>query len=89
MSLKQRDQILQEYSKAIGKGLDINFKGIVFEKMDPGTLGYNNGNGHVYLNEKLLRNPKEVVNLIDTIAHEARYQMQSEAIKNPENFGVR
>jgi len=88
MSVKQRDQIVQEYSKAIGKGLDINYKGIVFEKMQPGLLGYNNGNGYVYLNDTLIKNPKEVVNLIDTVAHEARHQMQSEAIKNPEKFGV-
>jgi len=88
MSVKQRDQIIQEYSKAVGKGLDINFKGVVFEKMQSGTLGYNNGDGHVYLNNDLLKNPKEIVNLIDTVAHEARHQMQSEAIKNPEKFGI-
>jgi len=88
MSVKERDQIVQEYSKAVGEGLDIDFKGIVFEQMEPGLMGYNNGNGYVYLNENLLRDPKEVVNLIDTVAHEARHQMQTEAIKNPERFGI-
>jgi hypothetical protein len=88
MSEKQREQIVKDYSNAIGKGLDINFKGVVFETMDPYVMGYNNGDGHVYLNKELINYPGAVVTLIDTIAHEARHQMQQEAIKNPEKFGI-
>jgi len=88
MSLKQREIKLAEYSDAVGKGLDINYKGIVYETMKPNEFGYNNGDGHVYLNKDLLRSPAEVINLIDTVTHEYRHQMQSEAMKNPEKFGL-
>jgi len=88
MSVKQREQIVTEYSNAVGKGLNIDYKGIVYEKMSPNTLGYNKGDGHVYLNKDLLKHPGAVINIIDTVAHESRHQMQSEAIKNPEKFGV-
>jgi hypothetical protein len=88
MGIEQRGQIVREYSKAIGNGLNIDFKGVVFEPMKNNISGYNNGNGRIYLNDNLLRNPSEVINLIDTITHEARHQMQFEAIQNPEKFGL-
>jgi predicted Zn-dependent protease len=88
MSDKQREKIVTEYAGKIGNGLNIDYKGIVYEKMSPNIAGYNKGDGHVYLNKELLKHPAAVGHIIDTVAHEARHQMQSEAIKNPEKFGV-
>jgi len=87
-SLEQRDSIVQEYSRAIGDGLKIDFKGIVFEQMKKEVAGYNSGDGYVHLNNELLKDPGKVITLIDTVAHEARHQFQFEAIRNPERFGI-
>ena len=88
MTEKQREIKVTEYSAKIGKGLNIDFKGIVYEKMAPNTAGYNKGDGRIFLNKELLKHPGGVGHIIDTVAHEARHQMQSEAIKNPEKFGA-
>jgi len=90
MSVKQREQIIREYSTAVGDGLNINLKGVVFKRMEDSCYGCNNGNGYVYINENLLKYPYQgaLVSIIDTVAHEARHQMQSEAIQKPEKFGV-
>lgn len=92
MSLEERNKIAQEYAAAIGKGLGIDFKGIVWENFDTSngtyTFGYNNGDGYVHLNSDFLSNPGMLMQLVDTIAHEARHQFQMEAIANPEKFGI-
>lgn len=88
MNIEQRNTIVQEYSKSIGEGLQIDFKGIVFEQMKKEVAGYNNGDGYVHLNNDLLKDPSKIISLIDTVAHEARHQFQFEAIRNPEKFGI-
>ena len=92
MSLEERNLVAQEYATAIGKGLGINFRGIVWENFDTSdgkyTFGYNNGDGYVYLNADFLCNPGMLIQLVDTIAHEARHQFQMEAIANPEKFNI-
>jgi hypothetical protein len=86
--LEQRQNIVREYSDAIGQGLNIDFKGVVFEDMKAEQAGYNTGDGDVYLNNDLLKDPNRVADLINTVAHEARHQFQREAIWNPEKFGI-
>ena len=92
MSLEERNKIAQEYAAAIGEGLGIDFKGIVWENFDTPngtyTFGYNSGDGYVHLNSDFLSNPGMLMQLVDTIAHEARHQFQMEAIANPEKFGI-
>lgn len=86
MDFESRDRVIQEYAVGIGKGLNINFKGIVWEVMDEYTYGYNSGDGYVHLNQNMLVDPGQLMHLVNTVAHEARHQMQFEAIENPERF---
>lgn len=92
LSLEQRNAVAQEYAAAIGEGLGINYKGIIWEEFDTSdgtyTFGYNSGDGYVHLNSDFLCDPSMLMQLVDTVAHEARHQFQSEAIANPENFGI-
>lgn len=90
MSYEQRNQIVQDYSKSIANGLDINFKGIIFEPLmeQLGALGYNSGDGYIHLDNCYITNPGQIIGVIDTVAHEARHQFQTEAINSPEKFGI-
>ena len=92
MSLEERNEIAQEYAAAIGEGLGINYKGIVWEEFDTSdgtyTYGYNQGDGYVHLNSDFLCDPSMLMQLVDTVAHEARHQLQTEAIADPERFGI-
>ena len=86
-SREQKAEIVNDYTKAIAEGLNINFEGAVFEEMDEYTYGYTCGNGYIYLNEKMLDGYLPY-SLIDTVAHELRHQLQCEAMENPEKFGI-
>jgi hypothetical protein len=88
MSAEQRGQKIQEYSKSLAEGLHIESKGIEFEKLNDNINGYVNKDGNIYLNKEFLSRPDKVIPLIETVAHEARRQMQFEAVKNPEKFDV-
>jgi hypothetical protein len=92
MDAKQRESIAIDYAKAVGDGMNIEIKGVIFKPMKVNEDGYNNGDGNIYLNERYLTSHGEgedqLYGLINTIAHEARHQFQSEAIKNPEKHGL-
>lgn len=92
MNLKERDKIIQEYANGIGEAMDINFQGIVWENfpVENGvyTYGYNAGDGYVHLNVDMLADPGQLMSIIDTVAHEARHQLQNEAIENPSKFPI-
>ena len=86
MDFETRDRVIQEYATGIGEALKINFKGVVWEAMDEYTYGYNSGDGFVHLNKMMLADPGQLMHLVNTVAHEARHQMQFEAVENPERF---
>jgi len=90
MSYEERDSVIQEYAVGIGEALDITFKGVIWENMPyeygSYTYGYNCGDGYIHLNADLLADPGQLIQLVDTVAHEARHQMQAEAVENPERF---
>lgn len=92
MNLDARDKVIQEYAKGIGNAMGINFKGIVWEKfpIENGmyTYGYNAGDGYVHLNVDMLVDPGQLMHVVDTVAHEARHQLQFEAIENPSKFPI-
>lgn len=92
MDLDSRDRIIQEYAQGIGEALNINFKGIIWEEfpIENGTytFGFNKGDGYVHLNVDLLADPGQLMHVVDTVAHEARHQLQNEAIANPEQFPI-
>lgn len=92
MTLQERNQVIQEYANGIGKAMGINFKGIVWEyfPIENGmyTYGYNAGDGYVHLNVDMLADPGQLMHVVDTVAHEARHQLQNEAIENPSKFPI-
>ena len=92
MDLEARDKVIQEYANGIGEAMGINFKGIVWENfpIENGryTYGYNAGDGYVHLNTDLLADPGQLMHVVDTVAHEARHQLQNEAIENPSKFPI-
>lgn len=92
MSLEARNRVIQEYANGIGKAMDINFKGIVWEQfpIENGmyTYGYNAGDGYVHLNVDMLADPGQLMHVVDTVAHEARHQLQFEAMENPSKFPI-
>ena len=88
MDVEQRNVVIQEYAHGIGEGMGIDFKGIVWEAMDEYTYGYNSGDGYVHLNVDMLANPAQLMFIVDTVAHEARHQMQFEAMQDPEKFPI-
>lgn len=92
MDLDARNKVIQEYANGIGEAMDINFKGIVWEQfpIENGmyTYGYNAGDGYVHLNIDMLADPGQLMHVVDTVAHEARHQLQNEAIDNPSKFPI-
>lgn len=92
MDLEARDKVIQEYANGIGEAMGINFKGIVWEQfpIENGmyTYGYNAGDGYVHLNIDMLADPGQLMHVVDTVAHEARHQLQNEAIEKPSRFPI-
>ena len=92
MDLDARNKVIQEYANGIGKAMGINFKGIVWEQfpIENGmyTYGYNAGDGYVHLNIDMHADLGQLMHVVDTVAHEARHQLQNEAIENPSKFPI-
>lgn len=92
MTLEERNEVIQSYAAGIGKGLDINFEGVIWEEfpIEDGayTFGYNQGDGFLHLNVDMLCDPSYLMQVISTVAHEARHQFQVEAIENPEKYNI-
>lgn len=92
MNLEARDKVIQEYANGIGEAMGINFKGIVWEQfpIENGMYiyGYNAGDGYVHLNVDMLADPGQLMHVVDTVAHEARHQLQNEAIEDPLRFPI-
>lgn len=86
LDITTRQEIVEQYAKAIAEGLGIDYKGITWERLDEYTYGYNSGNGYLHLNESFLHDPGMLMLLVDTIAHEARHQFQCEVIANPDKY---
>lgn len=88
LNLETRDSIIQNYTKNISECLKVKLKGVVWEYMQPNEYGYNNGDGYLHLNSFLLSNPAQLMKLIDTVAHEARHELQKEVMRNPEKYPI-
>ena len=87
-SSEQRAEILDEFGKKISNALNIEEVSTKFDVSEKGVLGYNNGDGTIHLRPEFVENPDLLVHAIDTIAHEVRHQFQSEAMADPEKFGI-
>jgi hypothetical protein len=92
MSLEQRSDTINSYVKSLGESLGINIKGIVvgdlYAELGEGVQGMNNGSGILYLDFRNIQDPSKLGEILNTATHEARHQLQSEAIENPGKFDV-
>lgn len=81
LSPEQRTELAKTYGDKVAESFHlINYKGVVFEPMEDGLHGYNNGDGHAYISTTLLDAMNSPIQVIDTITHELRHQYQSECI---------
>lgn len=83
-----KQSLIQNYADRVSEAFDLKiYSGVYFEKMDPRKLGYNNGNGAIFLNEEYITNNCiSPIELIDTITHELRHQYQYESVKGYHNI---
>lgn len=92
MSMEQRAGLLNEYARRIGEAQGINIKGIMvtdlYAWLGEGTKGMNDGNGILYLDYRDVQNPEMLGDILNTTTHEARHQLQSEAVENPGKFNI-
>ena len=88
MTLEERYEIVERYGEAVATSLGIKAGDLYFEAMDEYTGGYNNGDGNIHINSRMLGDPKNVIRLVDVIAHETRHQFQHEVVANPGRFRI-
>lgn len=90
MEFGERCGLLNQYVESMGQALGINLKGIVVEDLystvGEGVMGYCNGDGYLHLDFRNIEDPTMWGNILETTTHEARHQLQIEAIENPERF---
>ena len=80
-SLSQRKEIAGAYAAEVANAFDLKkYTGVYFENLDPGVMGYNNGDGSIHLSNDLIASYKSPLEIMDTITHELRHQYQSEAV---------
>lgn len=90
MSMEAREAKLNEYYSKLGEELGIDAKGIVVEDCSAtageGVLGYNSGDGYLHIDYRNLEDPSKLIDVLNTTTHEARHQLQTEAIADPSRF---
>jgi len=90
MSMEAREAKLSEYYEKLGEIMGIDAKGIIIEDCfataRPGVLGYNSGDGYLHIDYRNIQNPEMLCELLSTTLHEARHQLQFEAIEDPSRF---
>lgn len=80
--------LIQKYADQVASAFELKiYSGVYFESMPPNQLGYNNGNGSIYLNEDYITNNRiSPIELLDTITHELRHQYQFESVNGLHNI---
>lgn len=90
MSMEAREAKLSEYYNKLGEALGIDAKGVIIEDcsqtVGEGVLGYNSGDGYLHIDSNNLEDPSKLMEVLNTTTHEARHQLQSEAIADPSRF---
>lgn len=90
MSMEEREAKLSEYYSGLGNSLGIDAKGVVIEDcsatVGDGVLGYNSGDGYLHIDYRNLEDPSKLIDVLNTTTHEARHQLQNEAIADPSRF---
>jgi hypothetical protein len=90
MSLEQRSEKLDEYYSKLGDALGIDAKGIIVEDCwatsGEGVMGYAGGDGYLHIDYRNIQDPEKLFEVLNTTTHEARHQLQFEAIEDPSRF---
>lgn len=90
MSMEEREAKLSEYYSGLGNALGISAKGVIVEDcgatVGDGVLGYNSGDGYLHIDYRNLEDPSKLIDVLNTTTHEARHQLQNEAIADPSRF---
>lgn len=90
MSMEEREAKLSEYYSKLGESLGIDAKGVIIEDcsatVGEGVLGYNSGDGYLHIDFNNLEDPSKLIDVLNTTTHEARHQLQNEAIADPDRF---
>lgn len=82
MTELERKGIALEYAERVAQAFDLaNYEGTYIEKLESGTLGYNNGDGTIHITNDLLSSYTTPFQIMDTITHELRHQYQNECIR--------
>lgn len=86
LSLEQRKEIAGAYAAEVANAFELqNFTGVYFENLDPGVMGYNNGDGSIHLSNDLISAWTSPLEIMNTITHELRHQYQFEAVQGYHN----
>lgn len=86
LSLEQRQQIAGAYAAEVADAFELqNYTGIYFEDLEPGVMGYNNGDGSIHLSNTLIAPWTSPLEIMNTITHELRHQYQFEAVQGYHN----
>ncbi len=90
LSVEERASYLNEYYARAGQALGIDTKGVyvddLFAMYGYGTMGVNNGNGYLGIDIRLVADPSQLGELLNTTTHEMRHQLQNDALNNPDAF---
>lgn len=86
LSKEQRKEIAGAYAAEVANAFELqNFTGVYFEDLDPGVMGYNNGDGSIHLSNDLITAWTSPLEIMNTITHELRHQYQFEAVQGYHN----
>lgn len=81
MTLEERKDIACLYAEKVAEAFELeNYQGVCIEKLEPGVLGSNNGDGIIHISDVLLGGYTTPFQIMDTITHELRHQYQSECV---------
>lgn len=88
LTVEEKANYLNEYYARAGEALGINTAGVYVEDLQamygPGTMGVNCGDGYVGIDISRMDAPLE--ELLQTVTHEMRHQLQNDALANPDAF---
>ena len=85
-SLTERQGISKAYAAEVAEAFKLEkYSGVIFEDLEPGVLGYNNGDGSIHITNDMLINYGSPLEIVNTITHELRHQYQNECINGYHN----
>lgn len=82
LTQEQRKDIACMYADRVAQAFGLaTYGGVYIESLDPGVLGYNNGDGTIHLSDTLVNGDTTPFEIMNTVTHELRHQYQSECVR--------